>query len=47
MNVIPCGIDDAGVTSLSVESGRTVRPRDVLADVEDVMRELEAERGLN
>lgn len=46
MNVIPCGIDDAGVTSMSVELNRTIRPATVIDSVEEAMRELEAERGL-
>lgn len=46
MNVIPCGIDDAGVTSMSVELNRTIRPATVIDSVEAAMRELEAERGL-
>lgn len=46
-NVIPCGINDAGVTSLSHLTGRTVRPADVIDAVEMAMRALEAERGLD
>jgi lipoyl(octanoyl) transferase len=43
-NVIPCGIDDAGVTSLSRETGRTVTVADVIDTAEQAMRELVAER---
>ncbi len=43
-NVIPCGIDDAGVTSLSRESGRQVRVADVIERAERAMAELVAER---
>ncbi|MBB3022478.1 lipoyl(octanoyl) transferase LipB [Helcobacillus massiliensis] len=46
-NVIPCGIDDAGVTSLSVETGCTIRPADVIHAVEEQMRQLEANKGLD
>ncbi|PWH05651.1 lipoate-protein ligase B [Brachybacterium endophyticum] len=43
-NVIPCGIDDAGVTSLSSELGRSVRVADVIDTVEAAMGDLVAER---
>lgn len=43
-NVIPCGIDDAGVTSLSAESGRRIGVEDVLDTAEVALRELVAER---
>jgi lipoyl(octanoyl) transferase len=43
-NVIPCGIDDAGVTSLSRELGRQVRVADVIDIAEEAMRALVAER---
>ncbi|MFI5953457.1 lipoyl(octanoyl) transferase LipB [Cryptosporangium sp. NPDC051539] len=33
-NIVPCGINDAGVTSLSLELGRTVTIDDVVAVVE-------------
>jgi lipoyl(octanoyl) transferase len=33
-SIVPCGITDAGVTSLTVESGRHVTVQDVLPDVE-------------
>ncbi len=46
-NVIPCGIDDAGVTSLSVEARRTIRPADVIDSVERHMRELAAQKALD
>lgn len=45
MNVIPCGIDDAGVTSMSLETGRTVRPHNVIDSVERAMRQLVEQRG--
>jgi lipoyl(octanoyl) transferase len=35
---VPCGISDAGVTSLSVETGRTLTTRDVLPVVERHLR---------
>ena len=37
-NMIPCGIPDAGVTSLSAELGRDVTVTDALAPVEAAMR---------
>jgi lipoyl(octanoyl) transferase len=40
--IVPCGIRDAGVTSLSAETGRTVTVTDVLGIVE---RQLAAEFG--
>ena len=43
-NVIPCGIDDAGVTSLSRELGRRVPVAEVLDVAEERLRELVAER---
>ncbi|GAB2548988.1 lipoyl(octanoyl) transferase LipB [Brachybacterium huguangmaarense] len=43
-NVIPCGIDDAGVTSLTRAAGREIRVADVLAPAEEAMRVLVAER---
>ena len=33
--IIPCGITDAGVTTISAEAGRTVEPSDVLDRVEE------------
>ncbi len=47
MNVIPCGIDDAGVTSMSVELNRMIRPVTVIDTVEQAMQGLVAERGLD
>lgn len=32
--IIPCGIDDAGVTSISAEVGRTIKPAEVVARME-------------
>jgi lipoyl(octanoyl) transferase len=32
--IVACGIRDAGVTTMSRELGREIRPRDVMADVE-------------
>ncbi|MGY5764595.1 lipoyl(octanoyl) transferase LipB [Brachybacterium sp. DNPG3] len=43
-NVIPCGIDDAGVTSFSRELGRRVPVAEVLDVVEDALTELVAHR---
>jgi lipoyl(octanoyl) transferase len=37
---VPCGIDDAGVTSLSAELGRDVTPREVVPLVERRLTEL-------
>jgi lipoyl(octanoyl) transferase len=37
---VPCGIDDAGVTTLSAETGRAVTVRDVLPSVEAHLRDL-------
>ena len=31
--IVPCGIDDAGVTSLTAETGRRLRPVDVAGAV--------------
>lgn len=45
-NVIPCGIDDAGVTSLSAQSGRRIDVAEVLPVAEDAMRELVREATL-
>lgn len=38
--IIPCGITDAGVTSLSVETGTTITPADVLDRVEQELESL-------
>lgn len=43
-NVIPCGIDDAGVTSLSRELGRRVPVAELLDPVAEAMTELVAHR---
>jgi lipoyl(octanoyl) transferase len=36
--IVPCGITDAGVTSLSAETGRRVTVQDVLPAVQDALR---------
>jgi lipoyl(octanoyl) transferase len=36
--IVPCGITDAGVTSLSAELGRDVSVADALAPTEDALR---------
>ncbi len=38
--IVPCGIRDRGVTSITVETGRAVTLEAVLDDVEDVFREV-------
>lgn len=43
-NVIPCGIDDAGVTSLSRELGRRVPVVELLDPVAEAMIDLVAHR---
>lgn len=43
-NVIPCGIDDAGVTSLSEQTGRRLPVAEVLPVAEEAMLELVARR---
>lgn len=45
-NVIPCGIDDAGVSTLSLEAGRRITVADVIDAAEEGMRELVAHRTL-
>ncbi|WP_114854950.1 lipoyl(octanoyl) transferase LipB [Brachybacterium sp. YJGR34] len=45
-NVIPCGIDDAGVSSLSRETGRRIAVADVIDPVEAAMTELVSQRTL-
>jgi lipoyl(octanoyl) transferase len=40
--IIPCGIDDAGVTSLSIELGRPVSVSEVLPNVERHLHALES-----
>jgi lipoyl(octanoyl) transferase len=32
-SIVPCGIRDAGVTSLSILTGRSITPRDVVPSV--------------
>lgn len=44
-NIIACGIEDAGVTSLSAETGRTIDVPEVLAVAEKEMLALMAERS--
>lgn len=39
--IIPCGISDAGVTSISGEIGRTVSPADIVSRVEAELRDYE------
>jgi lipoyl(octanoyl) transferase len=36
--IVPCGISDAGVTSISAECGRTVTPREVVSLIEAELR---------
>ncbi|MGO2559057.1 lipoyl(octanoyl) transferase LipB [Brachybacterium sp.] len=43
-NVIPCGIDDAGVTSLSREAGHRIAVADVIDVAAEAMSELVAHR---
>lgn len=43
-NVIPCGIDDAGVTTLTREAGRPVRVADVIDAAQAELTALVAER---
>ncbi len=40
--IVPCGISDAGVTSISAECGRTVTPEEVVSLIEAGLRENEA-----
>jgi lipoyl(octanoyl) transferase len=40
--IVPCGISDAGVTSISAECGRTVMPAEVVSLVEAELRKNEA-----
>lgn len=44
LNVIPCGLDDAGVTSLSHEAGRRIAVADAVDVVADSMTALVAHR---
>lgn len=46
-NVIPCGIDDAGVSTLSLEAGRRITVADVIDAAEEGMRRLVAHRTLS
>jgi lipoyl(octanoyl) transferase len=39
-NMIPCGIPDAGVTSLSAELGRDITVADAIGPVEKAMTEV-------
>lgn len=36
--IIPCGITDAGVTSVSEETGQTVTPADIVSRIEEELR---------
>lgn len=36
--IVPCGITDAGVTSISEELGRTVLPADIVSRIEEELR---------
>ncbi|WP_394252647.1 lipoyl(octanoyl) transferase LipB [Arthrobacter pityocampae] len=40
--IVPCGITDAGVTSISAECGRTVTPADLVSSIEAELRKNEA-----
>ncbi|WP_104164295.1 lipoyl(octanoyl) transferase LipB [Arthrobacter sp. SX1312] len=40
--IVPCGIADAGVTSISAECGRTVTPADLVSSIEAGLRKNEA-----
>ncbi|WP_298252862.1 lipoyl(octanoyl) transferase LipB [uncultured Arthrobacter sp.] len=40
--IVPCGISDAGVTTISAETGRTVTPLDVVPLVEAALRAQES-----
>lgn len=39
--IVPCGIDDAGVTTISAETGKTVTPSDVVSRIEEELRKNE------
>lgn len=41
--IIPCGITDAGVTSLSVETGKNIEPQDVVTRMERELSRREAD----
>ena len=40
--IVPCGITDAGVTSISKEIGRSVSPVDIVSRIEEELRNNEA-----
>jgi lipoyl(octanoyl) transferase len=40
--IVPCGITDAGVTSISAETGRTVTPSDIVSRIEEELRKNES-----
>ncbi|MBG6218063.1 lipoyl(octanoyl) transferase [Arthrobacter sp. CAN_A6] len=40
--IVPCGIADAGVTTLSAETGRTITPLDIVSRIEDELRKNES-----
>lgn len=46
-NIIPCGVNDAGVTTLSVEAGKRLGIADVIDSVEASMVELLHERSVS
>ena len=39
--IVPCGISDAGVTTISAEAGRSVTPSDIVSRIEDELRKNE------
>ena len=40
--IVPCGITDAGVTTISAETGRTVTPSDIVSRIEEELRKNES-----
>lgn len=40
--IVPCGITDAGVTSISAEIGRSVSPSDIVSRIEEELRKNES-----
>ncbi|WP_081743513.1 lipoyl(octanoyl) transferase LipB, partial [Arthrobacter sp. H20] len=40
--IVPCGISDAGVTTISAEVGRTVTPADIVSRIEEELRKNES-----
>ena len=36
--IMPCGISDAGVTSMSIETGRVITPHDIVSSIEAELR---------